>query len=417
MIDFTQLANIMNKDLRDVIKVQIYERAPMWQIFGGFQADEDGFAEGRVYDGTTPQIEFKNNLIYTTIQTGRPSGTSIPVGGTFLYGETPTAQGVLGMSTPVQAFILPKAVMNVKNEGSIVNTVQFNMDAHVNAMAMKLNRQCYRDGNAVLAYTAASNPGSGFTINLAPKATGATFYNGDIPLGERFFEGSSATGIGTYIKIGANTPTYVTATGQNSITVADSQTVVASTAIVKLDGSGATASEFQGLDAMISSSVYQGIDPATTSSWQPSIYDGNSGAAKAFAKGDWNKAYTTVNVYGKVKFLACNISEFDAYGNSLTDLVRFQKNDILAGGWNGLDFMAGNAKILMDNDCPDDKVYFISPEDLMRAEFQPLEWEPGTMNNGQRITQTLNYEMVCDLMGNLSCDKRRAQGALYNRVG
>jgi len=245
-----------------------------------------------------------------------------------------------------------------------------------------------------------------------PKATASTLYNNDIPLAVRYFP------IGTVISVGGDARTKVTAiTGDNQITVADSQTWSNYDAIVKYDGSDEIASEMTGLGAIVDdSSIYMAINPSAEATWK-AYKNTNSGSAKTFVKGDFNHAYNRANVTGKVKFLAMNMTEFEKYGESLTDLVRFQKSDILAGGWNGLDFMSGQAKILMDSDCPDDRVYFLSPEELMRAELQPLEFEAGTLQGGQRLAGTLNFEMVCDTMCNIATAKRSAHSVLTNRVG
>lgn len=407
-VDFTQIANILEKDILPSVKVQVYKKAPLWEIFGGFAADEQGnVSESRV---NTPQISFKNNTIYVTIQNGRPAVTNIATGEKFIYGTTPTDQGSITIATAVGAFIIPKAVLNIKAEGAIVNALQFNMKATANALAMDLNRQAYGDGTATLAYT--SNSGtSTTTVSLVPKATASTLYNNDIPLAVDFFA------IGLKIKIGSNAVTTVTGiTGDNTITVADAQTFNQYDAVVKQSGSSTTATDFTGLAAIVNTTTYMGIDPTVDATWKGQV-DTNGGAAKTFAVTDVDAIFAKANATGSVKFLLMNRTEFTKYGESLTSNVRFTRTEALSGGWQALEYMGNNAMVVLDYICPDDRIYVLSPEALMRAEYQALEFEPGMLQSGQRLVQQLDYEVVADLMGNFVTDLRSANGVLTNRVG
>lgn len=406
IIDFTAITALLEKDIKPAINDQLYKKSALWQLFGGWDAGQQV-----AHRSNTPAISFQNNTIYVDIMTGRPTTGAIGISEQFQYGVTNYNQGNLSIAVETGAFQMPKAVLNIKNGGSIVNNLQNQIMQTVNATSMDMNRQCYSDGTATLAYASGSGS-SATTINLKPKAAASTFYNNDIPLAVRYFT------VGMLIKVASNAITSVTAiTGNNQITVADAQTFSNNDAIVKQSGSSTTASEMTGLASMVNTGTsYMGVDGATVAPWNAYV-DTNNGVAKAFDVKDVNKGFLSVNAIGNASIILMNQTEFEKYGESLTDQVRFSKTDVLSGGWIGLDYMGGNATVILDYDCPDDRIYILSPEYLFRADFQDFEWEPGTLQNGMRITQKLVYEFVADWMGNVGTVLRAGHGVLTNRVG
>ena len=405
LVTISDIQNILVEDILPAIKNQLPEKAPMWQIFGGWEAGEDGLmTESKVNPIQAEMETFKNNSISVIIKNGRSSTNGIAPGEKFTYGKAATGKGTLSFVTAVGAFLIPKSILKQKNDGTIVNTLNLENDEMKDALAMSLNRQCYGDGSSTLAFVAAS--GSSKTVTLKPKATAASLYNGDIPMGEYF-------AIGDKVKIGANAITTVDGiVGDNSITVKDTQTLVANTTIKKYNASDVLVSELSGLGLMVDdSSTYLTINPATDASWK-AFKNTNNNTAKTFAKGDWNIPFQKAKKKGSAKLIVCNMTEFNAYGNTLTDMVRAEVKDVLSGGWNGLSFMGGQASILLDTDCPDDRVYFLSPEVMFKAELYPLEFEPM-----QRVGQQLDYESVMSTACNTATYKRGAHSVLTNRVG
>jgi hypothetical protein len=78
--------------------------------------------------------------------------------------------------------------------------------------------------------------------------------------------------------------------------------------------------------------------------------------------------------------------------------------------------MGGNAQVILDYDCPDDKVYFISPDSFTIGELKPLDWERGTEGILTRIPGTLDFEAVMTWFGNIACKVRAANAVLANRT-
>jgi len=407
-VDFTAISNLLEKDIKPSVEDQLYKKSILWQLFGGWDAGQRIAQRANI-----PAIEFKNNTIYVTTMNQRPTVGAIAVKEKFQYGAAQYAQGNLGIAIETGAFLIPKAVLNLKNEGAIVNNLQFQMQAVTNAMAMDLNRQAYGDGTATLAYASGSGT-STTTINLKPKNAASTLYNNDIPLAVRYFT------IGMKIKVGSNAVTTVASvTGDNTITVDDAQTFSNGDSILKYTGSDTLASEMDGLAAMVNTGdTYMGIDGATDATWNAKV-NTNSGVAKTMANSvtDLNNIFLQSAATGNPKLILMNFTEYQKWAETLTDQMRFQGSGELYGGWSGLKFMGGKATVVLDYDCPDDRIYVLSPEYLFRADYQDLEFEPGTLGNGSRLVQQLDYEIVADWMGNIGTVLRSAHGVLTNRVG
>jgi hypothetical protein len=314
--------------------------------------------------------------------------------------------------------------------------LQIYIAATTNALAMDLNRQCYSDGSGIIGYinTTSGIVTAGTTVTLLPKASAPSLYNNDIPLAVRYLQpqitGNGQNVLGTPILIGSsvyNSPTTVASVnGNNTFTTADNfKALGVYQPVYKLDGSNAPVNDMTGLQAMVSSGdTYMGMNGATDASWN-AYKDTNSGSAKTFAMTDLNKAFINANTTGNVKIIVMNMTEFQKYAESLTtvtasssySLYRFGPQDPIFGGWKGLSYMGGAAAVVLDYDCPDDRIYLLSPEYLFHAEYQPLQFEPGTLGLGNRIAQQVDYEFVCDLMGNIGTFVRSSNAVLTNRVG
>jgi hypothetical protein len=222
--------------------------------------------------------------------------------------------------------------------------------------------------------------------------------------------------VGTNIKVGSNTPvTVVAVVGTNAVTISAPLSWSGGDNVVKLTGSLTTASELAGLGGMLSAtSTYMGITVASEPTWKIGYVD-IAGSTTDLTLTDLDKAFMGANRVGNVDWLVMNATLFRAYGALLQGQIRFAPTDVLFGGWKGLEYMGGNAKVLLDYDCPDDKIPFLSSRALIFGQYQPFEFEKGTDGMLLREAGKLNYEVVASWMGNLGTNKRAAHALLGNR--
>lgn len=75
---------------------------------------------------------------------------------------------------------------------------------------------------------------------------------------------------------------------------------------------------------------------------------------------------------------------FEKYGSLLTSMKRTQGlKEVLSGGWQGLEFMGGNAAVMLEYDCPEGFVFIVDPTSLIRAELtKPFQWLAGEGEKG-----------------------------------
>lgn len=397
-IDFTALNSALKKVILPSINAQMYEKAPAWQIFGGWSAEKQEAMRANVN-----VARFENNKMYIPIRTSYHSGiVSVGLSEKYRYGQPKLNETYSEIKTIVGSFTIPKQVLNVKDAGAIVKPLVFYSKTLSSDLAMDANRQIYGK-----VPTSASAGSSSTTLYLTPST------NGDMDYARYFPEG-------TYLLIGSNTtPVQVTAiAGDNTLTLAaNSLTWSAGDTVKKATGSNTASSELNGLVDMVKASgSYQNLDTSSDASWKSYVNGTSETITKTTIRNKLNTAFFKANKIGKVDWIIMNATAFQIYGESLEDRIRASQKEVLSGGWVGVDYMGGNAKVLLDYDDPDDKIFLLSSEDLVFGEFQPLEFEKGTDGNLLKIAQQLDYEVTASWMGNIGTTARGAHALLENKT-
>ena len=401
MVSLSDFSVALKKIIRPAVETQIYARAPMFQLWGGWKAEE-----GVATRANVEVLRFDNNSFYIPIMTSYHSGVvAIAESELLVSGKPQLNTGVQAIATETGDFEISKQLLNVKDAGAIAKSLTFYSQSLADHMAMDLNRQSYGDGSGAIDTTATGSAGTDLLLTAST--------NGDIDYA-RYLP------VGTYVQVGTNTPTHVTAVvGTNELTLADSQAGYApGTIVYKVTGSLTHASEIQGLKALVATSgTYEGLSTAQEPTWKAALVDATVRALDStYGLADMNKAFMAANRTGNVDWLVMNASMFRSYGQLVQPQLRFAPTDVLFGGWKGLDFMGGNAKVLLDYDCPDDTIYFLSSKYMIFGEFQKLEFEKGTDGYLLREAGKLNYEVVASWMGNYATSKRSAFAALTHRT-
>lgn len=401
MVDFTVLSAVLNKVILPAVTSQMYQKAPMWQLIGGWSAEKQSAERANVH-----VTKFDVDKAYIPVRASYHSNiVGIGVGEKYNYGDAKLKETYQSIKTLVGSFLIPKQMLNVTDKGAIVKPLVFSTQNLANDLAMDANRQVYGNGSGVVATTAASGSSS-TTVNLAPSVNGDIDYARYLPPG-------------TYIKIGSSAITTVAdQTGENQITISDARTWSNGDSIVKVTGSNTTSSELSGLKSLVASSgSYQNLDASSAYIWKSYVDSTAETITPSNIENKMHTAYFKANKIGKVDWIVMNAKAFQTYGNALASQKRFtEPKEVLSGGWIGLDYMGGNAKVLLDYDCPDDRIYFLSSEDLVFAQFQPLEWEKGTDGTLLKIAQELDYEVTASWMGNIGTVARAAHSALANKT-
>lgn len=381
------------------VKDQMYQKAPSWQLVGGWSAAKQSAERANVNVD-----KFDNNNMYISIRTGGHSGIyNIAVGEKYRSGNPAYNQTHSPIHTLVGSFQIPKAVLNVSDRGAVIKPLMRNSQDLSNDLAMDANRQVHSDGSGTLA-TAASAGTATTTVPLKQSVNGDLDYS-------RYFP------VGLYIKVGSSAVTSVASCTKTTLTTVDAITFSANDAIKKVNGSSTTSDSLDGFSSMIlNSGSYQNLDAATAPRWAAYGDTTTESLDKTTIQSKMFTAFIQANIVGDVKWLVMNAHAFQCYGESLTGLIRFTPNEVLSGGWLGLDFMAGKAKVLLDMDQPDDRIEFLSPDDIIFGEFQPLEWEKGTDGTLFKIASQLDYEVTASWMGNIGTTARAAQAYLANKT-
>lgn len=398
MIDFTALTAVLNTVIMPSVKDQMYQKAPSWQLVGGWSAAKQAAEKANVNVD-----KFENNKMYISLRDGSHSGiVNIQPGEKYQYGTPNWDQTYSTIHTLVGSFQIPKAVLNTTDKGAVIKPLLNNSKSLSDDMAMDANRQLYTDGSGTIA-TALSAGTSSTTLLLTPST------NGDINYA-RYFPKNM------YIQIGSSAIVQVSKAVGNTVTLASAATWNAGDAVKKATGSNTTSDSLDGFKSMIGTGSYQNLDSANVDTWKSYVDSTTETLDKTTIQSKMIQAYLNANITGKVDWIVANLHAFQCYGESLTGQIRFDPKQVLTGGWVGIDFMSGLAKILLENDCNDDRIYFLTTEEIVFGEFQPLEWEKGTDGTLFKIAQQLDYEVTASWMGNVGTTIRSAHAVMENKT-
>ncbi|HTB31417.1 MAG TPA: phage major capsid protein [Bacteroidia bacterium] len=400
-ITLNDVSNILEKIIRPAVEDQLYNRVILWNMFGGF---DPGTGDLKNKNAGVLKTDMDNQTFYVpTLQAHSNGAVTIAEGGTLVSGKPQLDQAAISARYATGTFQITKQTLAIRDAGIAVRQLDFYMKQNVLAMAIDLNRQGYNDGSGTITTAAGSGTAAtALTFTASP--------NGDIDY-------TLYTPPGTILSIGGAQATVATIVAKNQITLAQATTWSNLATIKKLDGAGGAVVEMDGLnEALSTTSTYQGINPSTDPSWV-AAYVSNPGSSVNLALSDMYQAFLQANRTGNCKYIVMNMTEFLKYGSLLQGQLRFDYKEVLGGGWKGLDFMGGNAQVVLDYTCPDDHIYFLSPEYWTIGEMKPFEWEKGTDGVLLRIQGTLNYEATGTWFGNFGNFKRSANALLANRVG
>jgi hypothetical protein len=112
-----------------------------------------------------------------------------------------------------------------------------------------------------------------------------------------------------------------------------------------------------------------------------------------------------------------NQTLYRKYGVLLTALKKTADlKEVLSGGWKGLDFMGGDASVMLDYDCPDGHVYDIDPKAFTIAQLAPINW----LDRGDGILRRVDYatwQGVLKWYGNFCVKNVRANSKQTVKTG
>jgi hypothetical protein len=387
----TYLTNIANV-LKKVIAPAIQEVLPQETIW---------FDMLKTNSGVTPMA---NNTFYISIRSGRHSGiASVAEGATLPSGKPSWSQANVTAKYVFGTFdITDQVIESAKSSvGSLVNYLMENTKSLKVDFARELNRIFWGAGDEVIAKVHNDDAHTGTTLTVAPILYPAI--NSDIPA-------TKYLSAGMKILIGSDVDTIVSVDSDTQVTLTTGASRTDGENIKKADGDDAAVDEPMGIDGLlVSSGTIQGIDTAASPWFTPAQIETT---AEALSEAKMIAAYVKAREFGDPKFVFMNAGLWKKYGTLLTSLKKTSDlKEVLSGGWKGLDFMGGNASVVLDYDCPDGKVFFIDPDSLTLAQLTPISF----IDRGDGLLRRVNYaawQGVLRWYGNLCIKNPKANAKL-----
>jgi len=388
MIDLSVVSDILKKAIAPAVYDQFTSQALLYQI-------------ARKNFGISQWV---NDKFYFPVRVKRFGGViALPDGKDLQHGDPEFTQGYATVKMITGSFEINKKVLSIKNAGAVVPILTRLSQDLTKDLIVDVNRQLFGTGDAVIGKVSGATTDS-TQVTIIPQGGEA----GDIKMEDILTPGQ-------YITNGAGDgAVQVTAVDGNVVTLASAQSYSDGAEIKKLTSDGTPADELDGLGKLFANGAYLGIDPSTYPVWK--AYVDEPGSDTTLALIDMHKAFTAANKLGDVKYIFVNRTLFNKYGSLLEENVRFTPKSVLGGGWVGLDYMGGQAKIVLDYYCPDKSVIMISPKYMTIGELQPLQFEPGTNGILLRESGKMDYEVVATALFNLATFVRGAHAILKKRT-
>lgn len=392
-ISTTYLTNISNV-LQKVIAPAIQEVLPKETIW---------YDMLKVNSGVTAMA---NNTFYLTVRSGRHSGiAAIAEGATLPSGKPAFSQANVSAKWLFGTFdITDQVIESAKNStGSLVNYLMDQTKSLKLDFARELNRMFWGDGTGYLAKVASGDAGSGTTLTLDPILS----VNTDIAA-------TKYLAAGMKIYVNGDTDTIASVDSATQVTLTTGFVRAAGEYVQHADGDGAVAQEPMGVDGLVvTTGTVQSI--ATNTAWWSAAQVET--ASEALSEVKMIAAYLKAKEYGDPKFVFFNQSLWKKYGTLLTSLKKtVDLKEILSGGWKGLDFMGGNASVVLDYDTPDGKTFFIDPDSLTIAQLTPISF----IDRGEGVLRRVDYaawQGVLRWYGNLLVKNMKANAKLTTKTG
>lgn len=182
--------------------------------------------------------------------------------------------------------------------------------------------------------------------------------------------------------------------------------------------------ELTGLQTHVSATaILHTVNPATTTRWKAGVFNNPAGAGtnRAISENLVNQALMGQEITsGKVvEMLVGSDGVYRAYSNVLTSLKRMMDTVELKGGYAGVSVGtqqmgksgAKNLALTWDRDCPNNRLYGLTPSDFTFYEMEDWDWiDPNA--NGSVLVQdgdTDSYKATLKKYGELVCRKRNSQ--------
>jgi len=325
-----------------------------------------------------------NNTFYITARDGRHSGiAAVSEGAKLVSGKPKYSQMTISAKYVFGTFEVTDQLLEAAKDskGAIVNYMTEQTSALRSDFARELNRMFWGYGGEVVAKVAAGDATTGVTLTLAPAFTAV---NSDIAA-------TKYLAAGMKLDINGDACQIVSVDSDTQVTLVAGITRVAGESVKKTDGDGTVVDEPMGADGIISNyaeglvTTFQNV-ARLTNTWASCGYFDATSEALGLPK--MELAYVTAKEFGDPSVIFMNKTLWKKYGNLLEGYKRTANlHEILSGGWKGLDFMGGDASVVLDYDTPDGKVVFVDPSTITIGEMTPISW----IDRGDGVLRRVDY--------------------------
>lgn len=290
--------------------------------------------------------------------------------------------------------VTEQVIQATRNDrGSFVRALQNEIEGLVTDFKKNVQRQLHGDGTGLLAAITVGGTGVvTFTVNSV-----------------------------RYLQVGMNVDILVRTTGATNVLNRTITAINRDTRVVTVNGANFTPATVDGLYGVNTygkellglqriadrTSVLYGINPTTESLWAANVLH-NSAVNRAITEPLLQQAWDLTEEIGDAQpdVVMTTFGVRRAYQNLLTSLKRFTSPLQMDGGWSALEY---NGKpMLVDHDCPTNRVYFLPMKHLALYQYSNPGWMDRDGDVLRRLPSRASYSANYLWFLQLACNRRNA---------
>lgn len=372
---------ILEKVIRPGVQDQLSRKATLYKLF------DNGVETGKV-----TSFDMVNKTFNVPIRTGRNGGVMGYAAGSQLnHGKPALKQATVTAKLIAASMEMDRFVLAVKDAGiAAAGGVMAQYGQMLSFDLTKgMNRMLHGTSDGKIG-TANATGTSTTTFVFAASTNGTIDY-------------ALRTPVGAYIKIGSNSAVQVTAyNSKNNITIASALSWSSGDAVKLCDANGNVSDELEGLQVLIGTGALGGVtDPTYVSQVDSSTTTLTEDALTSI--------FLQAKEFGDPNVLLANRYLYNKYGKLLTGIKRTANStETLNGGWSGLEFMGGDAVVVLDYDAKDSCIFGIDTTSITRGVLQDVEWEDDGKGKMIRRPDYLERQAVLVTLQNVGALNRPA---------
>jgi hypothetical protein len=403
--EYQYISDILKEFYTPAIINQLWKKSPLWAIL-----------KKKTQDMVGKQIVTPVRVGLTEAVGARAANDyTLPTAQRNLYDQSIITMKRMYGRVQVDGFSIEAA----KGKGGWIDVLQGEIQGVTDAFTLDIDRQLMGGGQGVLGYCSAAISGQTVTVDTPGGIVDAT-------ANTRFFRKGQVVDIydsdmdpihATAVQISLVVPSTATLTFVGTVTAVEDNDVICK---ANTYGAAESQGELMGIDGLVGTGAtpggtnFQGIPPATETSWQSMVNTTGGVISELLIQQDLDTIDN--NTDGESVDLLITSQTLRNKLLSLMQALRKIETIDFKAGWKALKYIGGDVElpIFTHKNCPAKYVYYLSRPHLTLWVLKNMVWDDKGGGVVKPVAGSDAYEAWFKLYANLGTDCRNAHGKTTN---